>query len=323
MKNVSKLALFVAAGMLSAGANANTIVLGSEGTNLSLSGGFSAEYVAEDTVSSTSTKDENNDDIAGEAALGVEAVRSFDNFDGYVEIGFSFDTLDDGASLGEDGAVAGLKGNFGQIEAGTSDSVYEDLITDSIDFFEQADLDKAKVDPDEATMLTYYSPSMNGFSVNLQTAIEDENAGEDKARDSEFAFQGSAVYDFGLGALHVGYNDRGFNADSDDRVIGLAATFGLGNAAEVAVKHEMQTEAGADTDFTGIGLSVDYGLGNVYGAFQSVSADGSSADLSQFAVGIDTEIESDFKVYAELGNFDGQDADDADSLMAVGLDYSF
>jgi predicted porin len=323
MKNVSKLALFVAAGMLSAGANANTIVLGEEGTSLSLSGGFSAEYVSQDTVSSTSTKDENNDDIAGEATLGVEAVRSFENFDGYVEVGFSFATLDDGASLSEDGAVAGLEGDFGQIEAGNSDSVYEDLITDSLDFFEQADLDKAKKGPDEKSMLTYYSPSVNGFSVNLQAAIQDEQEKEDTRRDSNEAFQASAAYDFGPGAIHFGYNDRGFNSNSSDEVIGLAATFDLGNSAEVAIKHEMQTEAGADTDFTGLGVSVNYGFGNIYGAYQSVSPDTSSADKSQFAVGIDTEVEDGFKIYAELANFDGQSADDGDDLMAIGLDYSF
>jgi hypothetical protein len=323
MKNVSKLALFVAAGMLSAGANANTIVLGEEGTSLSLSGGFSAEYVSQDTVSSTSTKDENNDDIAGEATLGVEAVRSFENFDGYVEVGFSFATLDDGASLSEDGAVAGLEGDFGQIEAGNSDSVYEDLITDSLDFFEQADLDKAKKGPDGKSMLTFYSPSVNGFSVNLQAAIQDEQEKEDTRRDSNEAFQASAAYDFGPGAIHFGYNDRGFNSNSSDEVIGLAATFDLGNSAEVAIKHEMQTEAGADTDFTGLGVSVNYGFGNIYGAYQSVSPDTSSADKSQFAVGIDTEVEDGFKIYAELANFDGQSADDGDDLMAIGLDYSF
>ena len=321
MKNVSKLALFVAAGMMTAGAQAASIEI-ADGTSMAIEGEFAAEYISQDTVSSTSVKDENNDDLAGAAEFGVGAVRSFENFDAYVEATFEFDTLDDGSSLGSDGAVFGLEGDFGQIEAGDSDGVYEDLITDSLDFFEQADLDKAKRDPDGHSMLTYYSPSLGGLSFNLQAAIQDENDGEDKARDAEEAFQASAAYDFGAGALHIGYNDRGFNADSSDEVIGFAATFDLGGAAEVAIKHEMETEKGADTDFTGIGLAFDYGMGNIYGAYQNVSPDGGD-DKSQYAVGIDTEIEDGFKLYAEMANFDGQDADDADSLLSVGLVYGF
>ena len=322
MKNVSKLALFVAAGMMTAGAQAATIEI-ADGTSMELGGVFEGQYVSQDTVNSSSTVAKNEDDLGGVVKFETAAVRSFENFNAYVEATFQFDTLDDGSSLGSDGAVFGLEGDFGQIEAGDSDSVYEDLITDSLDFFEQADLGKAEVEPDEETMLTYYSPSIGGLSFNLQAAIQDESDGAaGTTRDAEEAFLASAAYDFGAGALHIGYNDRGFNTDSSDEVIGLAAVFGLGDSAEVAIKHEMQTEAGADTDFTGIGLAFDYGMGNIYGAYQNVSPDGGD-DKSQYAVGIDTEIEDGFKLYAEMANFDGQAANDADSLFAVGVIYGF
>jgi predicted porin len=216
MKNVSKLALFVAAGMLSAGANANTIVLGEEGTSLSLSGGFASEYLVRDTVdTSTTASEDNQNDLAGEIELEFEAVRNFENFDAYFEGTFEFATQEEGGTGNDlDGAAAGIEGNFGTLEVGDTDNVYEDLITDALDITEQAGLTYGTRGFDEANMLTYYSPETAGFSFNLQAGIEDEVEGTPD--ESEQGLIASAAYDFGAGAIHVGYDERGDTADSGD-----------------------------------------------------------------------------------------------------------
>ena len=326
MKNVSKLALFAAAGMMTAGAQAATIEV-ADGTSMAIEGEFNVFYLSRDTVDTSvetvegKIAEDNADDLDGALEFEVSAARSFDNFDGYVSAIFEFTTLEEGGSgLDSDKAVAGLEGDFGQIELGHTDSVYEDLIHDAVDPFEQATLDDSSIGLDEDTMITYYSPDMNGFSFNLQLGIEDE--AQNGVSKSEESFIASAAYDFGGGALHVGYDDLGTSSNSSDEIIGLAAVVNLGNAAELAVKHEMQTKGGSDTDFTGIALTLDYGAGNLYGAVKDISPDGGDSQ-TQYAIGVDYDLESDLKVFGELANFDGQAATDADSLIAVGLEYKF
>ncbi len=329
MKHAPKLALLVAAGMVSAGANAASIEIGDD-TTMALEGEFNARYLALDTVDTTLNTtgspdvepvEDNRDDLQGALEFELSAVRSFDNFDAYISAIFEFTTLEDGGSdLGSDEAVAGIEGDFGQIELGHTDSVYEDLIHDAVDPFEEATLADSSIGLDEDAMITYYSPDLNGFSINLQLGIEDE--AQNGVNESEESLIVSAAYDFGAGAFHVGYDDLGTNADSSDEIVGLAAVFNLGDAAELALNHEMETDGGVDTDYTGLALTFDFGPGNVYGALKEVSPDAGSSQ-TQYAVGADYDIESDFKIYAELANFDGQADDDADSLMVVGTEYKF
>mgnify|MGYP000488652842 FL=1 len=326
MKNVSKLALFVAAGMVSAGVNAATIEI-PDGTSMSLEGEFTSDYIVNETVNADSSAKGNDSDLEGEATLGLTAERSFDGFDGYVELGYTFGTQKDGGSdLDSDGAVAGLKGNFGQLEVGDTDSVYEDLITDAADIFEQASLtygsyDSGETAVDENNMITFYSPEANGFSVNFQLGLLDEAEASDGSTDANMII--SAAYDVGPAAFHVGYNDFGVKSNSSDELLGLAAVFGVG-PAEVSLVHEMETIGGADTDYTGMTVAVSYGAGDVYGAVQSVSPDANNkADLSQYAVGVSADLADGLSAYAEYGNLDGQTADDKDTVMAVGVAFGF
>jgi predicted porin len=314
MKNVSKLALFVAAGMVSAGVQAATIDI-REDTTMGIEGEYALSYQTEENVAGDST-----DTLSGGFELGIGAVRSFDNFDAYAEITLetSVASDDDSATEAAD-QVIGLEGDFGQVEFGDSDSVYEDLITDSLDLFEDAGVDDAGV-TENNSMLTFYGPSMNGLSFNFQTAIEDDGEGDEGS--AEQAIQATIAYDFGAGAVHAGYDDRGLNADSSDETLGIATVFGLGAATEIALKYEAETVSDEDTDYTGLGLAYDYGMGSLYGAVQSVSPDVGSS-RTEFAMGVDYSLEDDFKVYGEYQDFDNDANDADDSLMSFGLVYNF
>jgi predicted porin len=307
--------------MLSAGANANTIVLAEEGTSLSISGGASTDYIVNDAVdSSDDSATANKSELDGEVTLGFAAERSFGAFDGYAEVGFSFDSQNStGSSEGSDGAAVGIKGDFGQIEIGDTDSVYEDEITDAINIPEKAGPSTAKKGIDGQNMITYYSPSTNGFSFNLQAAVEDET--ETSNGHTDTSFNASTVYDFGAGAIHVGYNEVNFTGDSD--VLGIAAIFEVG-MAEISLVHEMESLNDVDTDHTGLTVTAGYGPGDIYAAFQSVSPEAAgSEDLSQYAVGINAEIADGLSTYAEYGSLDGQSATAKDTVMAVGLAFDF
>jgi predicted porin len=318
MKNVSKLALFVAAGMVSAGVNAASIEI-ADATSMTLEGGFESIYVTQDTVKADKTKKADLDDLSGEATLGLAAVRSYGQFDAYVEVGFSYNTqTKEESKLSSDGAVAGLTGGFGQVEVGDSDSVYVNAITDTVDITEQAGLEYGAAGIDGQNMLTYYSPEANGFSVNLQAGILDE---AENSGDSEQSLIASAAYNFGIGTLKVAFDDRGESANSDDEQLGFSAIFPVG-AAEIGFTHETITDGGADTDDTGLAIAVNYGPGDVYGTYHTISPE-DGEDKSQYALGINAGIEDGLSVFAELADFDGQKAADKDSLMAIGVLYEF
>jgi predicted porin len=320
MKNVSKLALFVAAGMLSAGANAANLEIGDD-TTMTLDGSYTLNYFVRDSVDTSNNNENNQDEVDAKAEFDLEAARDFDGFTAYVEVGLEWDSAPAGSDIDQDGTVAGLEGDFGQIEFGDSDNVYEDLITDATDPFEDAGFDSASLTAEES-MLTYYSPDLNGFSFNLQSHLQDETDQNDTS-NGEQSLHASAAYDFGLGSLHVGYDDKGLESTGDAEVLGFAAAFSVGNSAEVGLKHETETStSGVDTDYSAIALTVNYGAGDVYGGYQNVSEDGGS-DKSQFAVGINAEIADDLSTYAEYGSFDGQSATAADTIMAVGLVFDF
>ena len=320
MKNVSKLALFVAAGMVSAGVQAATIEI-PDGTSMALEGEFLSEYIVSETVDSSLKDEDNYSDLAGEVTLGLSAVRSFDNFDGYVEVDFIFNTQDNtGSSVDSDGAVAGLEGSFGKIEIGDSDSVYEDEIHDSVDIWEQASLTNAEVGVDGNNMITYYSPAASGLSFNLQAGVQDEAESGNGSTDT--SFNASAVFDFGAGAIHAGYNEGvDFLGDSD--VVSVAAIFEVG-VAEISLVHEMESLNDVDTDYTGVTVTAGYGPGDIYAGFQSVSPDAAgSEDLSQYAFGINAEIADGLTTYAEYGNLDGQADGDKDTVIAFGVALAF
>jgi hypothetical protein len=305
--------------MLSAGANANTIVLGEEGTSLSISGSAETHYISNQAVDSSSTNASNHDDLNGEVGLDVTAERSFGNFDGYAEIEFTFKNQESaGSSIDSGSSVIGFTGDFGQIEVGDTDSVYEDDITDAINIGEKAEVDVSE-SGQEDSVISYYSPSTNGLSFNVQASIEDEQEVDNGTTDTSLNALGT--YDFGAGAIHVGYNEANFAGNSD--VVGIAAVFGIG-VAEVALVHEMESLDDVDTDRTGLAVTAGFGPGDVYAAFQSVSPEADDGnDLSQYVIGINGEIADGLSSYAEYGNLDGQGADELDTVIAVGFAYDF
>jgi len=330
MKNVSKLALFVAAGMVSAGVNAGEWELG-DNTVVELEGEYNIEYAMTDTVKSGEAKDV--DELGGKAELDLTGERALGSgVTGFVAVGFEFETFEvDSAgegdnSLKHNGTEAGIEGGFGELVVGDSDNVYEDLITDATDPFETTSLSAASR-TEESSLVTFYSPDLGGLSYRLQTRVIDENdiTGNNSTQTS---VQAGVSYDFGMGSVHAAYDQRGTdNVGSDfnqDPVTGLSAAFDLGSNAEVAVKYEMEDDVddAKDTDYTSLAVAIDYGAGDLYAQYQNVSPDQGDSQ-SQYGIGVSYTLVDDLFVYGEFANLDGQKDADEDTLAAFGLTYEF
>ncbi|AGY91408.1 hypothetical protein SPICUR_01960 [Spiribacter curvatus] len=319
MKHTSKLALFMAAGMVSAGVQAADFEVG-EDTVLTLGGEVVLNYIDTDEIGGDSTTEFKDDGsiviLGGERDLG-------NGYTAYIETEFAYDTLGEGDGFSRDATVFGFTGDFGEIQVGDSDNVFVDLIADPIDPFENATLSQVSV-TDEDSMITYYSPDMQGFSYRLQTRVKDETDG--RQTGNEVSLIGAAQYDFGNFALSAGYDDRGSmdtgsgnSFESEDGVYGLAATANLGDNLEAGFRYAQQSNKnGDDADASGAALVYNYGAGDLYGAVQDYSEDNADS-RTQFAGGVNYGVADGLLIFAEYGNFDGVSSGDDDKLAVAGL----
>jgi len=329
MKNVSKLALFVAAGMMTAGAQAAEFKVDDE-TSLYLFGEMEIH-----AARTTEGDGDDIDDVSDEGSLigfggernfssgikaFVEMEVEYDLFgnDGETEVGQS-DELD-GKAFEHGMSIFGIEGDFGTIEIGNpSDPIFDDYVYETVDYFESAELSKEEYGEEEDTF-AYFSPDFDGFEYQLMLRVIDET---DKDQDdTETSASVTAQYDFGGFQLVGGYTENGDN-ETQDPTIGLGAVIELSDNMEIGTRYaKEETAAGAATDFFAVAAEYDYGAGDIYGGIQSVDADGSDT-RTEYALGADYEFEDDFSVYAEYANYDRDSGNDTDTFMEVGLRFEF
>jgi len=258
---------------------------------------------------------------------------------GQVEAEFSSDQGSGNGPFDDtDSAFAGIKGNFGKLQAGNFDNVYEDLIIDATEVAEDAEISDEAV-ASEDNMIAYYSPSFGGFSFRTQVRIqgEDELAGVNNP-DNEVGFAAAGGYTAERFGIYAGYDDRGtevvqqFNNNGNPTVMetadgstaGVAATTNFG-PVELAAKYALQDNedndpVGDETEFLAGRTTINYGPGDIYGAVQEVSLD-EAADRTELTIGADYNVFSNLKLWSEAGRFDRTD-DEGDNVM-IGAIYSF
>ena len=322
MKNMSKLALVVAAGLVATSAQAVDIEVG-ESTVLSVYGEVLPRFTIEEGADGNDT-DEFTDDGS---IIGFEVERSLGNgLMAYAFIEFAYNVFGEDDSIERDASAFGLVGDFGEVAIGDIDNVFEDLITDATDPFENASLDGESL-TSEDKMITYYSPDFNGFAYRVQTRVTDETDGEQD--DLEFSLMAGIEYSFNNVSLHAAYDNRGSeNAldsgfDSEDPVVGVAAIIDL-DVVELGARYSMEGNAdGNDIDYAGVSAVFGYGNGDLYAAFQNVSPDNGD-DQSQFAFGVNFDLADDFYMYAEYGSYDlVTGGDGTDTITEIGLVYEY
>ncbi len=321
-----KLAFLAAAGMATAGAQAAEFEL-AEGTTLTLGGEVVLNYLYEKRANG-------NDDtkfVDDGSLVILGGSRDLGNgITAFVETEFEYNMLGNNDDVKRDASILGFTGEFGEFQIGASDNVFEDLISDAVDPFENATLEQVSL-TNEDSMVTYYSPDMDGFSFRLQGRHDNRGDGE----SAEISLIAAAEYDFGPVAVAAGYDSRGsVNAGdnefkSQDHVVGLAVTGQLTERLEASARFAQENDqAGNDKDFTAIALVYNYGGGDLYGAAQNYDPSGGD-NSTQVATGINYEIASDLLIFAEYGDLDRKltngdvDAGDTDKLGVAGLIYEF
>lgn len=260
---------------------------------------------------------------------------------GQLELEYSSD--DDSNSFDkQDSAFLGVKGDFGKIQAGNFDSVYEDLIINATEVAEDAEIsDEAYADEDN--QIAYYSPDWNGFSLRTQARIQGRDEGPASEDSNEVGLSIAGGYTGDDWGLYAGYDDRkaeATNVYSDGSTIGagndiyvgentygVAGIYGIGQF-EFGAKHSIQENvdndpAGDETTFTALRGTFTQGRTEYYGSVQRVSPDNEASvkERDELTLGVTHQLYEPLSVWAEAGQYDRVE-DEGDHVM-VGAIFSF
>lgn len=236
----------------------------------------------------------------------------------------------------------GVKGDFGKIQAGNFDSVYEDLIIDATEVAEDAEITDEAV-AGEDNQIAYYSPDWNGFSFRTQVRIQGRDEGPDNEDSNEVGLSIAGGYTGNNWGLYAGYDDRKAEAadtysdgETDipggevyvgENTYGISGIYGFGQV-EFGAKYSIQEHldgdpAGDETSFTALRGTFMQGRTEFYGAVQRVSPDDETTvkERDEVTIGASHQLYSALSVWAEAGQYDR--AQDAGDHYMVGAIYSF
>lgn len=130
------------------------------------------------------------------------------------------DDISTESSFRIDEAYIGVRGeNFGQIWAGTDDTIYELAVTEISEFYEVAFLSRfVDYDTGEGDMVQYLSPSFGGLTVGA--AVQINGDGDSQVDKKSYPWQLAAMYE--VDALELAFavdsNDGGRAYDGFNRV---------------------------------------------------------------------------------------------------------
>lgn len=207
----------------------------------------------------------------------------------------------------------GLKGDFGTVIIGRKDSALKSLTApvDAMNNYEADFKGLWKGENRLSDSVSYYSPSIQGFTVELNYAVEDSKEGEDSLT--------SGVY-YGDKKLKKSNWFAGVAMDSDVKgydVQRVVAQTKLGSWVLGVVAHTQESVATGDSD-SGLALSSQYSINawKLKAQYQSLEDDNS------FSLGADYKLGKATKAFAFYTSRSLEQSEDQ-SWLALGLEHKF
>lgn len=231
-------------------------------------------------------------------------------------------------------AYFGLRSNFGALQVGDWDGVYEDNVEDLLDVFEVSEPTHSELyrTGEIGDAVAYFSPAYKGFAFAIQAFFKGEGEGENfddnPGADSDQAFQAVIKYETEMYGVYLGYDNNGLDQ-------GGKGTFGVGASLDLdpwsfAAKIE---SVGEDSDpiskldaegfmVYGVTATYNFGRANITGAVNQVEPGSDALDSrTEFGIKISYNLADSFYIYAEHFRYDRED--DLDNITGAGLVYEF
>jgi len=212
-----------------------------------------------------------------------------------------------------DNAQVGVKGDFGKVQIGSFDSVYNDAVQDGLDGSENLSWGKGKTNSGQSgDTVAYYSPSMNGlsFAVGVQSA----GKGSSNTAVTGTSTAAQVTYAADMYSVSVGYDaNKNSAATNTKSTSGVKVTLMPAANLTVAVKYEKEKDTNT---YTALGAKYNYGMGTIYTAYQKVKPN-SGSSYNQTELGVNYNVNSSIYVFAETGRSDSV------TTSNVGVVYSF
>lgn len=229
----------------------------------SVYGNIQLAWLNETTENGPNTENSTNEMIDNGSTIGFKHSHAIsDGVEGFFKAEFHFDADDNSnanANLGEnlDEAYIGVKGDFGSVQAGTDDTVYEWV--DMLDMYEAVGIDGELAADKEGDNVQYVSPDLSGLMVGVTVPVDS---------DSNFGGQIAAKYGMDNIEAVLAYSigrDEGTcpaNCTSAGDAIGVAVSAAIDDltlAVQYETRDESISQAKDSMDF--IGLLANYSMG--------------------------------------------------------------
>lgn len=274
------------------------------------------------TVDNGTTETSTNEFMDNGSTFGIKHDHAIsDELTGFLKAEFHFDADDkNNESLGEtlDEAYIGVKGDFGSIQAGTDDTVYEWV--DIMDMYEFTGLEGDLATQKEGDNVQYSSPEMSGFTVGVTVPV-----------DSDTQFGGALAGKYEMDNIEVvlayGLGREETGVESGD-AFGLGVTVGLDDLTLMAAYESKGESSVANVDQNDgsdyMAIMAQYAMGANNFAL-GYSVDSYDATGSEDTGSIYVQALHNMYVYLEyLNSTDVGGVKDVDSdVLALGATYSF
>lgn len=300
---------------VSSAALASVSVQAAEGSTVDVYGNIQYAYIDKDAGSNF---EDNGSTIGlkGETKINDDLTAFFK-----YELEADADQKSGDVSVGLDQAFVGLKGNFGKVQVGSFDTIYNNAIQDSVDQFEYLGMTNAEKTT-EGDTIAYFSPSMNGFEVQVAAQVKGDNSELAASKTDGTSVMGVVKYSTDLVSVALGYDSRENTSATDPKATtGLAVTVMPMANLSVTGKYETTKDT---QDIFGLAARYGYGSGDVYASYQNVDPDAAgSNDFNEYAAGVTYSLASNVYVFGEVGKYENASNNDTDTQTSVGVYYGF